>query len=200
MVVDEVSAKRKKQRPSPPPLKILHISTSPIPYAPGDKPLAITVDVALPNNLSDVDLLEVSSTISFPSKRSIRFLYKRLPLNEVGNSSRQSKISTMLLWDGKDQTKQFVRPGIYKYEVRAKLMTYSNGTPRTKIASLRAHGKLEVSKLQSLGYRKLNLEHAPFTSDQRLDKGTGGSHDKVDVDTEQKTESGEMVAQEGEVK
>ena len=152
ILVDELPAKRKKRRNNPPPLKILDISTSPIPYAPGDKPLAITVDVELPKNLSGVDLLEVSSTISFPSKRSIRFLYNRLPLDEVVNSSGKSKISTTLLWDGKDQTRKLVKPGIYKYEVRAKLMTYSKGPPLTKIASLRAHRELEVSKPESLGY------------------------------------------------
>ena len=149
IVVDEVPAKRKKRQHSPPPLKILDISTSPMPYTPGDKPLAITVDVAVPKNLSGADLLEVSSTISFPSKRSIRFLYNRLPLNEVVNSSGKSMISATLLWDGKDQTRKLVKPGIYKYEVRAKLMTYSNGPPLTKIVSLRAHGELEVSKPES---------------------------------------------------
>ena len=90
--------------------------------------------------------------ISFPSKRSIRFLYNRLSLDEALNLSGKSKISTTLLWDGKDQTKQLVRPGIYKYEVRAKLMTYSDGPPLTKIASLRAHRELEVSKPESLGH------------------------------------------------
>ena len=151
-VVEEVSAKRKKHRYSSPSLKILDISTSPTPYTPGDKPFAITVDVALPKNLSGSDLLEVSSVISFPSKRSIRFLYNRLSLDEVVNSNGKSKISITLLWDGKDQTKQLVRPGTYRYEVRAKLMTNSNGPPLTKIVSLRARGKLEVSEPESVGY------------------------------------------------
>ena len=152
-LVDGVAAKRKKRRYSPPPLKILDISTSPMPFIPGDKPLVITVNVALPKNLSGMDLLEVSSMISFPSKRSIRFLYNRLSLDEVVNSSGESKISTTLLWDGKDQTKQLVSPGTYRYEVRAKLMTNSDGPPLTKIVSLRARGKLEVSELEPLDYR-----------------------------------------------
>ena len=100
-----------------------------------------------------MDLLEVSSMISFPSKRSIRFLYNRLSLDEVVNSSGESKISTTLLWDGKDQTKQLVSPGTYRYEVRAKLMTNSDGPPLTKIVSLRARGKLEVSEPEPLDYR-----------------------------------------------
>ena len=199
ILVDELPAKRKKRRNNPPPLKILDISTSPIPYAPGDKPLAITIDVGLPKNLSGVDLLEVSSTISFPSKRSIRFLYNRLPLDEVVNSSGKSKISTTLLWDGKDQTKQLVKPGIYKYEVRAKLMTYSDGPPLTKIASLRTRGELEVSEPESLGSREPNLEHVPLTSGQNLAEDAVGGRVKINGNNGQKSESGNMATQDENV-
>ena len=186
MVMDDATAKRKKRRYSPPSLKILDISTSPRPFVPGDKPLAITVDIALPKNLSGMDLLEVSSTISFPSKRYIRFLYSRLPLDALVNSSGKSKIRATLLWDGKDQTKQLVKPGTYKYEVRAKLMANSDGSPLSKIVSLRLHGELEVSDPESLGFRKLHLDHTQLTPGQNLAEDTGGSNDKFNSDNAKK--------------
>jgi len=186
MVTDDATAKRKKRRYAPPSLKILDISTSPRPFVPGDKPLAITMDIALPKNLSGMDLLEVSSTISFPSKRSIRFLSSRLPLDELVNSSGKSKIRITLLWDGKDQTKQLVKPGTYEYEVRAKLMANSDGSPLTKIVSLRSRGKLEVSEPELLGFRKLHLEHIQLTPGQSLAEDTGGGHDKFNSDNAKK--------------
>jgi len=177
MLVGDADAKRKKRRYSPPPLKILDISTSPMPFAPGNGPLTITVDVGLPKNLSDVDLLEVSSMISFPTKRSIRFLYNRLPIEEIQGSENSRKISTTFLWDGKDHTDRLVSAGTYKYEIRAKLMSKKDGPARVKIVSLRARGDLEVSPPESLATSKAHLEHVPFKSDddpsEKLDEGSG---------------------------
>ncbi len=176
MLVGDVDAKRKKRRYSPPSLKILDISTSPMPFAPGTGPLTITVDVALPKNLSNVDLLEVSSMISFPTKRSIRFLYNRLPIEEIQASENSRKISTTFLWDGKDHTDQLVSAGTYKYEIRAKLMSKKDGPARVKTVSLRARGDLEVSPPESLAASKAHLEHVPFQSDddpsENIDDGS----------------------------
>ncbi|MDA0739353.1 MAG: hypothetical protein O2999_12120 [Nitrospirae bacterium] len=177
MFVGDVDAKRKNRSYSPPSLKILDISTSPMPFAPGNGPLTITVDVGLPKNLSNVDLLEVSSMISFPTKRSIRFLYNRLPIEEIQSSENSRKISTTFLWDGKDHTDQLVSAGTYKYEIRAKLMSKKDGPARVKVASLRARGDLEVSPPESLATSKAHLEHVPFQSDdtssEELDEGSG---------------------------
>ena len=184
MQLGDADAKRKR-RYSPPPLKILDISTSPTPFAPGNGPLAITVDVGLPKNLSNVDLLEVSSTISFPSKRSIRFLYSRHPIEEAVVSGGKSKISTTLLWDGKDQTNQLVSAGTYKYEIRAKLMSNTDGPPRTKMVSLRARGELEVSSPESLANSEAHLEHMPLISDdppsEEVGTGSDGSTAEAEV-------------------
>ena len=185
LLVGDAEAKRKKRRYTPPPLKILDISTSPIPFVPGNEPLAITVDVGLPKNLSDVDLLEVSSLISFPSKRSIRFLYDRLPIKEVVDSGGKSKISTTLLWDGRDQTKRLVTPGTYKYEIRAKLMSNKHGPPRTKMVSLRVRGELEVSPPESLTNHKPHLEHVPFTPDDTPSEELADGTDELDASGEE---------------
>jgi hypothetical protein len=175
ILMDEADAKRKKRRYSAPSLKILDISTSPMPFAPGSGPLEITVDVALPKNLSQVDLLEVSSMISFPSKRSIRFLYNRHPIEEVEKAGDTKKFTTTMLWDGKDQTNQLVSAGTYKYEIRAKLMSNKTGRSLVKVVSLRARGELEVSPSESLANRERHLEHVPFTSedDSSEDLGDG---------------------------
>ena len=197
LLLGDADARRKKRRYSPPPLKILDISTSPMPYAPGNRPLEITVDVGLPKNLSGVDLLEVSSLISFPSKRSIRFLYNRLPIEDVMANGGKPKISTTLLWDGKDQTNQLVSAGTYKYEIRAKLMSNKDGPPRTKIVSLRARGELEVSPPESLANSETHLEHVPFISDDTPAEDLGEDNDELDSNGDGDSENRDMNAQEG---
>ena len=74
-----LDAKRKKPAYQPP-LTIVDITTSPVPFAPGHGHMAFTVTVELPENLDQFDLLEVSSLISVPTRRSIRFLASRQPL------------------------------------------------------------------------------------------------------------------------
>jgi hypothetical protein len=160
--VGDADAKRKKRRYIPT-LKILDISATPTPFAPGGDPLEITIDVGLPKNLSNVDLLEISSMITFPSKRSIRFLYSRHALEEAVVSKGKSKITTTLLWDGKDHTDQLVSAGTYQYEIRAKLMSSKDGSPRTKTVSLRSRGKLEVSSPPAPSAPpEPTLDHEPF--------------------------------------
>ena len=149
-----------------PPLKIVDISTAPMPFAPGNGPLTITVEVELPKDLSGLDLLEVSSLISFPTKRSIRFLSNRHPIEDVTTEAGKPRLKTTLLWDGKDQTKEFVGKGDYEYEIRAKLMKNEDGNPKTKIVSLRARGTLQVSSPEELRKNDAHLEHVPFVSDE----------------------------------
>jgi len=199
MQLDDADAKRKR-RYSPPPLKILDISTSPTPFAPGNGPLAITIDVELPKNPSNVDLLEVSSTISFPSKRSIRFLYSRHPIEEAVVSGGTPKIRTTLLWDGKDQTNQWVSAGTYTYEIRAKLMANTDGPPRTKMVSLRVRGELEVSSPESLTNSETPLEHVPFTSDDTPQEELGAGSDALETSEVEGSDSEDNAAQEGALK
>ena len=160
-----LDAKRKKPIPKPP-LKIVDITTSPVPFAPGREPMAITVTVELPEKLDQFDLLEVSSLISVPTRRSIRFLVRRHPLNTVVIEDGKPHVKTTLLWDGKDQTRQHVPQGTYSYEARAKLMAHEEGFNKAKIVSPYARGTLAVSSPQTLARQAPHLEHVPFVSDE----------------------------------
>lgn len=143
-----LDAKRKKPTRKPP-LKIVDVTTSPVPFAPGHGPMAFTVTVELPENLDQFDLLEVSSLISVPTRRSIRFLVSRQPLNAVISEGGKPRMKTTLLWDGKDQTRQYVPQGTYTYEARAKLMAREEGFTKAKIVSPFAKGTLDVSSPQA---------------------------------------------------
>ncbi|MCY4612116.1 MAG: hypothetical protein OXB94_00625 [Nitrospira sp.] len=160
-----LDAKRKKPAYKPP-LKIVDITTSPVPFAPGHGHMAFTVTVELPKNLDQFDLLEVSSLISVPTRRSIRFLVSRQPLNAVIIENGKPHVKTTLLWDGKDQTRQHVRQGTYSYEARAKLMAREEGYTKAKIVSPFARGTLDVSSPQALAKQPPHLEHVPFVSDE----------------------------------
>lgn len=144
-LVPPVEGKRKKKSYKAIPLKITSISTSPIPYVPGHGSLTITVDVVLPEQLNGADLLEVSSLISFPSKRSIRFLFKRHSLQAMRKNRKEMSVRTTLSWDGTDQTNQLVEKGAYNYEIQAKLMVNRHDFPRTAMVSLKKRGALVVS-------------------------------------------------------
>lgn len=163
LVPAAIDAKRTKR--GLPPLKIVDVTTSPIPFSPGNGSMAITVDIKLPKNLRRFDALEVASLISFPSKRSIRFLVSRQRLETVAIADGKSRVKTTLLWDGKDQTRQYVSQGTYAYEVRAKLMAHENGFAKAKVVSRVARGTLEVSSPQSLAQRHANFERVPVVSD-----------------------------------
>lgn len=181
---------RGKQRSSipPPPLKIVDISTAPVPYAPGGEPLAMTVEVELPGNIDEDDLLEVTSLISFPSKRSIRFLTQRQTVGERSGARGQHRVNATLLWDGTDQSNEIVDPGTYEYEVRAKLFSNNADGPRTKMVSLRARGKLEVSDPREVSNTAEypHAEHRPFTSEETAPaelglEGEGTDPERADV-------------------
>ena len=160
-----LDAKRKRRAP-PPPLKIVDITTSPVPFVPGHEPMTITVTVELPEKLEKFDLLEVSSLISVPTRRSIRFLARRQILDAVIVKGGKPRMTTTLLWDGKDQTRQHVSQGTYSYEARAKLMAHEEGFAKAKIVSPLARGMLEVSSPRTLTQQAPHLEHVPFVSDE----------------------------------
>jgi hypothetical protein len=115
----------------------------------------LTVEVELPANLAPNTVLEVSSLISSPSKRSMRFLVHRQPLDPSTLSSGSStseptegkpRLEVTLVWDGTDQTKQFVSEGRYDYEIRAKLLLAGeDGPPRTHMVSWKRTGTVMVA-------------------------------------------------------
>ena len=160
-----LDAKRKKSAYKHP-LKIVDITASPVPFAPGHGPMALTVTVELPKKTDAFDVLEVSSLISVPTRRSIRFLVRRQSLNTVVIEGGKPYMKTTLLWDGKDQARQHVRQGTYSYEARAKLMAHEDGFIKAKIVSPFARGTLDVSSPQTLAKQSPHEEHVPFVSDQ----------------------------------
>ncbi len=160
-----LDAKRKK-RSQPPPLKIVDITASPVPFAPGREPMTITVTVELPKKLDQFDLLEVSSLISLSTRRSIRFLVRRQLLNAVVIGNGKSRMTVALLWDGRDQTRQYVPQGTYSYEAKAKLMAHEDGFTKAKIVSPYARGTLDVFSPQTRAREAPHLEHVPFVSDE----------------------------------
>ena len=152
---ESADAKRKPVPRPEPELRIIAVTASPEPYSPGTGPLDLAIEVELPKELNGATLLEVSSLISSPSKRSLRFLSSRQAVNAQPASDPASKAQTAaesppprivvkLTWDGTDQTKQLVEQGRYQYEVRAKLLVAGENGPRTQMVSWPKRGTLEV--------------------------------------------------------
>lgn len=159
----ESDARRKSPPSAPPPLRITAVTLSPLPYVPSQGPLDVAVEVELPRDLDGATILEVSSLISSPSKRSMRFLSARQPVQprpeEAGSvaasleapapsagPARRPIAVVRLSWDGTDQTKQQVTSGKYSYEVRAKLLVVGENGPRTHMVSWIRRGVLDVTE------------------------------------------------------
>lgn len=152
---ESADAKRKPvQRPEPE-LRITAVTASPAPYSPGTGSLDLVIEVELPKELNGATLLEVSSLISSPSKRSLRFISSRQAVNakpasdpppksQTAADSSSPRVVVKLIWDGTDQTKQLVEQGRYQYEVRAKLLVAGESGPRTQMVSWPKRGTLEV--------------------------------------------------------
>lgn len=151
-----VEAKRKQVHRPQPDLKILSVSPSPASYSPQTGPLDFAIEVELPKDLDGATILEVSSLISSPSKRSMRFLSNRQPVGAQSqppspaapttNARPEAKphVAVTLTWDSTDQSKQVVERGKYSYEVRAKLLAVGEKGPRTHMVSWPKRGIVEV--------------------------------------------------------
>ena len=145
----DLSAKSKPARaPRPEPeLKVLELKISPNPYTVSSGSLEFSTLVQLPRELEGATILEVSSLVTSPSKRSIRFLSLRKPLESPAitpiNTDRRT-IPVVLTWDGMDQTKAPAEAGIYQFELRAKLLSNGEKGPRTLMLSWPKRGTLEV--------------------------------------------------------
>ncbi len=153
---DPAEAKRKQVHRPQPDLKILSVNPSPASYSPQTGPLDFSIEVELPKDLDGATILEVSSLISSPSKRSMRFLSIRQPVGAQGQSSPSSaqatdaqpgakpRVAVTLTWDGTDQSQQVVERGKYSYEVKAKLLAVGEKGPRTHMVSWPKRGIVEV--------------------------------------------------------
>ena len=144
-----LSAKSKPARaPRPEPeLKVLALKISPNPYTVSTGSMEFSTVVQLPRELDGATILEVSSLVTSPSKRSIRFLSMRKPLELPAItpiSTDHSTIPVVLTWDGMDQTKAPAEAGIYQFELRAKLLSNGEKGPRTLMLSWPKRGTLEV--------------------------------------------------------
>jgi len=143
------SAKSKPhQAPRPEPeLKILDVQVSPNPYTISSGSLQFSTLIKLPKELNGATLLEVSSFITSPSKNSLRFLTTRTALKPHAASTDGAappQISVHLTWDGFDQKKVPSVPGLYQFEVRAKLLANGESGPRTQMVAWPKRGTVEV--------------------------------------------------------
>ena len=146
-------AKRRAQDIRPPALTIQSVSLSSDPFTLGSAPLDITIDVELPKDVDTTMLLEVSSLITSPSKRSLRFLTSRQEVRQMLQASptpsaeradKKPRTTVRLTWDGTDQTHQPVLQGRYDYEVRAKLLEVGDKGPRTFMVAWPKRGFVQV--------------------------------------------------------
>nr|MBI3611626.1 hypothetical protein [Nitrospirota bacterium] len=143
-------AKRKVPYRPQPDLRILSIAPSPISYSLQSGPLNMAIEIELPKDLDGATILEVSSLISSPSKRSMRFLSNRQPVGATAQSNpnplseSKPQLTVTLTWDGTDQNQKVVEPGTYSYEVRAKLLAVGEKGPRTQMVSWPKRGTVEV--------------------------------------------------------
>ena len=74
------AAEAKRRPVAEPDLRIVQVTMSSANYVPGQGMLDVAVEVELPSDLDGDTLLEVSTLISSPSKRSMRFLSARQPV------------------------------------------------------------------------------------------------------------------------
>jgi hypothetical protein len=142
-------AKSKAPRPPrpEPDLKILEFKISPTPYSSASGQLEFSVVVQLPKDLDGVTLLEVSSLVTSPSKTSIRFLSTRksLDAHEIPDGATGlPRVPVVLTWDGMDHKKEPAGAGLYRYEMRAKLLANGEKGPRTLMVSWPKRGTIEV--------------------------------------------------------
>ena len=174
-----VEAKKKRRSGSSSSFKILQVTPSPLPFEAGNGELTFSTLVRLPRNLKGIDILEISTLITSPTQRSMRFLTQRVLLGEKTSKRSGSKISTELNWDGRDQTSTFVKPGMYRYEVRAKLMAEKGTDIRTRIVSRRSRGTVEVTKYDAPEPPPVTIEELGPTLDPELGSPSPGGDDTV---------------------
>ncbi len=144
LMIESIAEAKKRRARSSSGLQIFQVTTSPTPFEIGNGKLTFSTIVKVPKNLNGFDILEVTALITSPTQRSMKFLSKRVPLDSNTLAQRGPHLSTVLIWDGKNQSQMFVEPGTYQYEVRAKLMAEKSAGILTRMVSRRSRGTLEV--------------------------------------------------------
>jgi hypothetical protein len=149
--VHAFAAKRKRGPVIPPELKILSVVIAPASYAPGEGTLDFTIEIELPKDTDRHLMLEVSTLISSPSMRSMRFLSNRQSLDKQERgmsatpaSNSKPRITVILAWDGMDQSKELAGTGTYDYEIRAKLLAVGDNGVRTHMNAWPKRGTLAL--------------------------------------------------------
>ncbi|MCX5723347.1 MAG: hypothetical protein NTX84_02280 [Nitrospirae bacterium] len=130
-----------------PELRILDLKVSPNPYTVSSGALQFSVLIQLPKELNGATLLEVSSFITSPSKNSLRFLTKRTALEPHAASTDGTappQVTVVLTWDGLDQKNVTSGAGLYRFEVRPKLLANGEKGPRTQMVGWPKRGTIEV--------------------------------------------------------
>ncbi|WP_447969968.1 hypothetical protein [Nitrospira sp. M1] len=185
-------AEAKKRRATSGGFHIAQVTTSPSPYEAGNGELTFSAIVNVPRNLRGLSILEVSTLITSPTQRSMRFLTQRVPLGSKAPAQKGPKISTKFVWDGKDQSHALVEPGTYRYEVRAKLMGEKGARIETRMVSRRSRGSVEVIKY-----------HAPpppvVLEDRQNPSEIGPDDSSVSEEDSSQEEAGEAVVDEIEM-
>ena len=147
LMIPSAEGKRRRSKALPP-LKILEVVPSHLSFEVGKEELTLSVVVALPSRLNGIKFLEITALISSPTQRSMRFLTQRIPLGRDSNSQSNSQVHTTLLWNGKNQAQEFVSPGTYRYEIRAKLMAEKGNRLQARVVTRRSRGTIEVTALR----------------------------------------------------
>ena len=143
------AAKRKRGPVIPPELKIVSVTIAPPSYVPGQGTLDFTIDIELPKETEQHLMLEVSTLISSPSMRSMRFLSSRQSIDRPEHAvsaapitNSKPRVEVLLAWDGMDQSKELAGTGMYDYEIRAKLLAVGENGVRTYMKAWPKRGTL----------------------------------------------------------
>ncbi len=143
LLLSAPAAEAKRRPVVEPDLRIVQVVLSNANYVPGQGMLDLAVEIELPSEMNGEMLLEVSSLISSPSQRSMRFLSTREPV-PTPPSEGSPRMTVTLSWDGADQHEKPVGQGVYTYEIKAKLLAVGEKGPRTLMLSWPKRGTIEV--------------------------------------------------------
>ena len=179
---EQVDARKKRKR-FVSPVKVEEVATYPKPFIIGQTPMTLSMMVKVPLSKVETKILEVSALITSPTRKTMSFVSRRLPLAEATQGGLLNLVSVDLVWDGKDQYDQLVVDGSYFYEIQAKVMEDKGHGPRTKIVSHRVQGTLEAlayvgevlpplppepevpAEIEALQQKELDDEALPLTED-----------------------------------
>jgi len=184
---------KKRRRASSGAFQVSQVKTSPTPYEVGNGALTFSAIVNVPRNLNGLYVLEVSALITSPTQRSMRFLTQRIRLGSKAPVQRGPEISTVLVWDGKDQSHALVDPGTYRYEVRAKLLAEKGAGIEVRMVSRRSRGAIEVIKYHAPPPPLEDLQANPEID---ADDSTASEEDSQEQATESAVDEVEMLLDE----